>query len=299
MAASGGRGYVVDKATITELNAGNSSRASHVWRVDGPGGTYIAGRPWWNTPEVSPFMAGLHGLFGVDPRELDDMAESFRFWHRLEIWTVPETLGLTQILGQPALKVECIEGEPGHELADADAHELGRRVSAAHGSALDYFGPLTDTGTRGWLVDEFYPRALTELDDLSTRFPLQDWAEYRTLLTQAPAPRWTVPMLLDWAGEQFVWREGQPYALVDVEASVYAPPELDLCLWELLLFPAGAAAFQAGYSELLPFPDLTLHRSACRLILRALEVEGAPPLADWLALPAPFVPPATSTRVLP
>ena len=106
-------------------------------------------------------------------------------------------------------------------------------------------------------------------------------------------------MLLDWAGEQFVWRGGQPYALVDVEASVYAPPELDLCLWELLLSPSGAAEFQAGYSDLLPFPDLTAHRAPCRLILRALEVEGAPPLREWLALPALFLSPRTSTRFLP
>ena len=106
-------------------------------------------------------------------------------------------------------------------------------------------------------------------------------------------------MLLDWAGEQFVWRGGQSYALVGVEASVYAPPELNLCLWELPLSPAGAAEFQAGYSELLLFPDLTPHTAACRLILRALEVEGAPPLGEWLALPSLFQPPQMSIRFLP
>ena len=106
-------------------------------------------------------------------------------------------------------------------------------------------------------------------------------------------------MLLDWAGEQFVWRDGQSYALVGVEASVYAPPELNLCLWELPLSPARAAEFQAGYSELLFFPDLTPHRAACRLILRALEVEGAPPLGEWLALPSLFQPTQMSIRFLP
>ena len=284
---------------FTELNAGNSSRASHVWRVDGPQGTYIARRPWWTTPEVSPFMAGLHGLFGVDPRELETVVAAYGFWRSLDIWRVPETLGITQVLGEPALKVEFIRGDAGGELPDADASALGKRVAAAHSFALDYFGPLTDTGTRGWLVDDFYPRALNVLDDLTTRFPIEGWSEFRSLLSNAPAPRWTVPMLLDWAGEQFVWRGGQPCALVDVEASVYAPPELDLCLWELLLSPSGATEFQAGYSELLPFPDLSAHRAACRLILQALEVEGAPPLREWLALPAHFLPPRTSTRFLP
>ena len=44
---------------FTELNTGNSSRASHVWRVDGPQGTYVARRPWWTNPEVSPFRVHL------------------------------------------------------------------------------------------------------------------------------------------------------------------------------------------------------------------------------------------------
>jgi hypothetical protein len=285
--------------TLTELNAGNSSRASHVWRMDGPAGTQIARRPWWSTPEVSPFMAGLDRLFGVDPRNLDDVAAAYTFWRGLGVWTVPEALGMTEVLGGPALKVEYICGEAGRELQDADASALGQKVAAAHEFALDYFGPVTETGARGWLVGDFYPRVLGVLDRLTTRFPLAGWEEFRSHLSDAPAPRFAVPMLLDWAGEQFVWREGQPYALVDVEASVYAPPELDLCLWELLLSPAGAAEFQAAYARELPFPDLTHHRTACRLLLRALEVEGSPPLADWLALPALFQPPRPAAHFLP
>ena len=239
---------------FTELNTGNFSRASHVWRVDGPQGTYVARRPWWTNPKVSPFMDGLHDLFGIGGGHLETVAVAYGFWRGLDIWKVPKTMDLTQVLGEPALKVEFIGGEAGGELADADACVLGRRVAAAHSFALNYFGPLIDTGACEWLVDEFYPPALNVLDDLTTRFPVQDWGDFRTLLSQAPIPRWTVPTLLDWAGEQFVWWGGQPYALVDVEASVYAPPELDLCLWELQLSPTGAAEFQAGYSELLFFP---------------------------------------------
>lgn len=285
--------------TVTELNAGHSSRASHVWRVAGPAGTFIARRPWWSAPEVSPFMSGLRGLFGVDPRDLHGVAAAFTFWRGLDVWTVPRTYGLAEVLGGPALKVQDLGDGAGGELQDADPAELGRRVAAVHGFALDYFGPVTDTGARGTLIGDFYPRVLDVLDELTTRFPLAGWAEHRLQLLEAPAPRWAVPMLLDWAGEQFVWRGGQPYALVDVEASVYAPPELDLCLWELLLGPEQCRAFQAAYAAVRPFPDLGAHRAACRLLLRALEVEGAPPLADWLARPAHFQPPPPSSRFLP
>lgn len=284
--------------TLTELNAGNSSRASHVWRVDGPDGPYVARRPWWSTPEVSPFMAGLVGLFGVDPRDLSAVADAYDFWRGLKNWAVPRTLGRAEVLGAPALLVEWIDGEPARDLTAADAAELGRKVAATHAYALDYFGPLTETAARGCLVEDFYPRALTVLDGLTQHVPLQDWAEHRTLLTQAPPPTWTAPMLLDWCGDQFIWRGGQLYALVDVEASVYAPPELDVCLWEVLLTAEQCRAFQQAYTEQMPFPDLDPHRAACRLILRALVVEGRPALKDWLALPAHFTHPPAS-RTLP
>ena len=134
---------------FTELNTGNSSRASHVWQVGGPQGTYVARRPWWTNPEVNPFMDGLHDLFGVGGGHLETVATTYGFWRGLDIWKVSKTMDLTQVPGEPALKVEFIGGEAGGELADADACVLRQRVAAAHSFALNYFGPLTDTGVRG------------------------------------------------------------------------------------------------------------------------------------------------------
>ena len=278
--------------TLTELNAGNSSRASHVWKMTEPRGPYVARRPWWSTPEVSPFMAGLVGLCAVDPRDLDSVASAYAFWHELNAWEVPRTLGFAQVQGAPALLVEWAEGDPAQALTRADGAELGQRVARAHARTLDRFGPLTGLGTRGWPVSEFYTRALSVLDALTTRHDVHHWAaswpEARKLLVSAPVPITAVPMLLDWSGDQFVWRDGRPAVLVDVEASAYAPPELDLCLWEVLLTAHQCAAFKAAYSAQLTFPDLTPHRDASRLILRVLEVEGRPALTDWLSLPTHF-----------
>jgi len=164
-------------------------------------------------------------------------------------------------------------------------------VARAHARTRDTFGPLR--AGQGWPLAAFYPRALAVLDDLTARFDAALWAgvwpQLRPLLEQAPAPSQAVPLLLDWSGGQFVWRDGQPFALVDVEASVFGPPELDLCSWEGALSLAGAAAFQAGYQTQRPFPDLAPHRAACRLILRALEMNG-PPIRTSLDLPALFAP---------
>ncbi|MGI8747076.1 MAG: hypothetical protein ACR2J4_01810, partial [Deinococcus sp.] len=225
---------------LAELNAGDSSRASHVWRVDGPGGLWVARRPWWTTPEVSAFMSGLGGLFGVDPRDLGSVTEAYALWRELDAWAVPQTLGVRAVLGAPALGVEWVDGEGSRPLADADAGELGRRVAHVHARTRDTFGPLS--GGQGWPLAAFYPRALAVLGDLTARFDaalwVGVWPQLRPMLEQAPAPSQAVPLLLDWSGGQFVWRDGQPFALVDVEASVFGPPELDLCSWEGALSPA-------------------------------------------------------------
>ncbi|SEJ53779.1 hypothetical protein SAMN04488058_11036 [Deinococcus reticulitermitis] len=125
-AAEWGR-HVVEEAW-TELNAGDSSRASHVWRGDTPRGPEVVRRAWWSEPEVSAFMLGLSRLFGVDPRDLKRTANAYRFWARLGVWRVPEGLGLREFRGAEALRVEFIAGETG-ELGDADARQLGRQVA--------------------------------------------------------------------------------------------------------------------------------------------------------------------------
>lgn len=278
------------EGAVTELNAGDSGRASHVWRVERADGPVILRRSWWTSPDVSAFMLGLSKLFGVDPRDLHATADAYRFWRELGVWAVPEVLGITDFRGGTALQVAFVSGEAHRDLREADAAELGRRVAAVHSHAAGHFGPVT--GGAGWPLADFSPRALRVVRELAGHFEPDTWAahwpEVEAAFAAAPTPTRAVPMLLDWNGSQFVWRDGEPFALVDVEASAFAPPELDLCLWEVLLDAAGARDFRAAYSETRPFPALGPHRAAYRLILRALEVEGSPPLRDWLALPPLF-----------
>ena len=111
MAPAGWGRYVVEAMSVTELNAGDSSRASHVWRVDGPNGAEIYRRSWWTSPEVSAFMLGLNRLFGVDPRDLQATTDTYRFWRDLGVWRVPEALGVTEFQGAQALRLEFIAGD--------------------------------------------------------------------------------------------------------------------------------------------------------------------------------------------
>ncbi|MFC3859892.1 hypothetical protein ACFOPQ_03820 [Deinococcus antarcticus] len=270
--------------SVTELNAGDSSHASHVWRVDFGGRSEIYRRSWWATPEVSAFMLGLNRLFGVDPRDLQATADTYRFWSELKVWRVPEPLGFTEFQGSQALRLEFIEGTS-REFDDLDVTELGRRVAQLHAHPFQVFGDVL--GRHQTPLSSFSARALQVVQEVAPKYQhanwLPHWDEVERIFTMSPAPSFAVPMLLDWNGTQFVWREGQPFALVDVETSALAPVELDLYFWEVLLNRKQIRQFISGYTQIRPLPDLKPHRAACRLILLALESEGSPPLTKWLS----------------
>jgi len=232
-------------------------------------------------------MLGLSRLFGVDPRDLKTTAQTYRFWAGLNVWVVPEVLGYAQFQGAEALRLSFVEGSSG-QFEAGDAYALGTQVARVHQHAVASFGGLVGQQPRPLL--DFYPHALRMVREVATHYQRENWAPHwervEALFAAAPTPAQAVPVLLDWNETQFVWRGGQPFALVDVEASAFAPAELDLTFWEILL--DDAQGFQAGYQSVRPFPDLNGHRGVCRLILLALESEGSPPLLEWLDAPNNF-----------
>lgn len=280
----------VHPTLITELNAGDSSRASHVWRVDSDAGSEVYRRSWWTAPDVSAFMLGLSRLFGVDPRDLQATADTYRFWRDLHVWKVPEPLGLTDFQGAQALRLEFVSGEPSRHFNDVDVRELGRQVARIHAHQAAHFGDVL--GRHQTPLGDFYARALEVVTEVAPKYQHANWQrhwdEVDAAFKAAPPPSAAVPMLLDWNGSQFVWRDGYPFALVDVEASALAPIELDLCFWEVLLERRRVRQFLSGYTKVRPLPDLKPHRKACRLILLALESEGSPPLMKWVRLSPHF-----------
>lgn len=237
-------------------------------------------------------MLSLNQLFGVDPRDLQATATAYRFWRKLGTWPVPQPLGWVEFEGKRVLRVEFVEGQlPSRDFRALDGGLLGQAVARNHGQQSTTFG---DVGKKlQQPVTEFYSRALAVVKEIAPRYAARNWdgswPEVEQIFAQVPPAGQAVPMLLDWSESQFVWRNNFPYALVDVEASVYAPPELDLCFWELLLGTSEQAQkFRAGYATVRPFPDLTPYRDACRLILLALESEGTQPVHEWLRLPKLF-----------
>jgi hypothetical protein len=77
-------------------------------------------------------------------------------------------------------------------------------------------------------------------------------------------------------------------ALVDTEAYVVVPREMDFIALEYLLDPPGAAAVARGYNSIQPLPDLSAVRPVYRYLYRLLEAQGGAELEIWMAHPALF-----------
>jgi hypothetical protein len=82
--------------------------------------------------------------------------------------------------------------------------------------------------------------------------------------------------------------QGRLSAIVDVEAYVVGPRELDFIGLEYVLNPKAAGSFIRGYTEILDLPDLTRVRAVYRYLYRLLGVQGAVDLDRWLARPPLF-----------
>ncbi len=96
------------------------------------------------------------------------------------------------------------------------------------------------------------------------------------------------PIMLDNRWDQYLFEENRIKALVDIDAFVAGPRELELVLLEYQLDSRQAALFAEVYSESLPMPDLSEVRLSYRLLLFLMNALGESDLEKWMLAPERF-----------
>ena len=91
-----------------------------------------------------------------------------------------------------------------------------------------------------------------------------------------------VPMMPDLRWDQFLQNNNQLCALVDLDAFVYAPRELDFVILEYLLTPDQVNTFNHVYTKKRDIPDISDVRIAYRLLLFYMQILGETNLEDWM-----------------
>ena len=97
-----------------------------------------------------------------------------------------------------------------------------------------------------------------------------------------------VPMMPDLRWDQFLQKDGEISALVDLDAFIFAPRELDFVILEYLLSPNQISVFSEVYSKHHAIPDISQVRPAYRLLLFYMQILGETDLEGWMNKEAIF-----------
>lgn len=277
------------------LDPGYSGHGSDVWLVRTAAGELIVRSSRLREEPDREFWWGLKALFGVDPRNMDHFEAALKLLSGLPDIPVPRVLAREQADGREYLAVERMRGAMLTTFI-GQPDELLRRfgvwLARVHKLEANGYGDLAGTGRE---PKERFHGQLAKIMRAMVEREHPDDPAMREWLTAAldelrrlPAPETCCPVLVDLGPGQFLAEDGKITALVDVEAYVLAPRELDFVNLEYELDARAAEAFLEGYTSVLDVPDLSRCRTAYRLFCRLMGVKGSVDIRRWMAQPVLF-----------
>ncbi len=272
------------------LDPGYSGHASDVWRVRTASGVVVVRAYRWGGPG-GPFWGGLHQLFGIDPSQVWDLDPLNARLTSLSPVPAPRVLRKGVLEGRQFVIVEHMPGGPLDDFKtqpDGLLEELGYTLARLHSHSSPYYGhpaghvrhPVSSWGTR---LAETMRTLVQTLDVYDQR--VEDMLEPICLAAQQIVLTEPVLVMPDIDPRQFLADGTRLTAIVDTEAYVVGPREIDLLALEYVLDQRTAAAFSRGYQAVQPLPDLEPVRTVYRYLLRLLEVQGAVDLDEWMNWP--------------
>ena len=101
-------------------------------------------------------------------------------------------------------------------------------------------------------------------------------------VSQLSNPTESAFVMIDLDPRQLLVQDGHFTSIVDTDAYVVGPRELDFVNMEYLLDERSVIPFIRGYSSILPLPDLSKSREPLRYFLRLLEVQGEVNIETWM-----------------
>ncbi|MEX0614539.1 MAG: phosphotransferase [Methylophaga sp.] len=235
----------------------------------------------------SSFWQGMNRLFALNfPGSLADTNAVQQFLSRHSPLATPECLSansgfvLCRQLAGKTLDAEAVNPDI--------IRGLSRHIAVLHQQAADHWGALLKPK---FSADLWSSRLRQTLSYLAANNEI-DIAPVvlGNALKQAADIQSNsfVPVILDLRWDQFLTEDNKLTALVDLDAFVLAPRELELVLLELLFNAPQAALFAKEYQRFHVLPDLSNVRTAYRALLFLMNVLGETDCEAWLAKPMHF-----------
>jgi hypothetical protein len=171
----------------------------------------------------------------------------------------------------------------GKDIDDEMVRSLATHISELHAKKQSQWGKGIHAEFELDMWQERFKNCLTTLA-AAARVTEPCLAE-ALMQAEAMTPDYAVPIMPDLRWDQFLQQDGRLSALVDLDAVVHAPRELELVLLEYLLTAQQATVFKQYYEKTHTLPDLSAVRIAYRLLLFLMNVLGSQDCKQWMAAP--------------
>lgn len=280
---------------IQYLDPGYSGHASDVWLVKFAAKEVIVRSSRLRDEPNREFWWGCKYIFGIDPRFMTYFAHNSNIINANSTIAAPRVLSKGIMAGKEYIVVQKMNGNvlqsftnQSHELL----HQFGVWLANVHLIAFDFFGNVAKTTMAS--KEQFHSRLAQAMKllverDYGDNCKIKEKLEHMlNELSVQPVPTHFCPVLVDMDPSQFLTENGLISAIVDVEAYVVGPRELDFIGLEYVLDEKSSKSFIDGYTTILDIPDLSKCRHTYRYLYRLLGVQGSIDLDTWLAQPELF-----------
>ncbi|WP_430009736.1 aminoglycoside phosphotransferase family protein [Methylophaga lonarensis] len=241
--------------------------------------------------EESTFWTGMRLLFDLHlPVQMQKFDLVYGFINQHSPLSIPALL---------AAGASCHEGMyPGYVMAealagkaltndavtDASVRDLARHLASLHAQQQSQWGSLASPD----FTAELWPVRLRDsMLSLASKqnFVAKELLDAMTQQALLCRPAVFSPIMPDLRWDQFLMHEGQLAALVDLDAFVWGPVEMEFVLLEYLLTADQWRIFTEQYQQYCPLPVLDIVRAPYRMMLFLMNVLGEKDVQKWMHAP--------------
>lgn len=250
--------------------------------VDGPMVLKLCNQ---DTVAQSVFWQGMNGLFTTDfPASLADIDKLYHFVGDHGLLAAPEYIASQASVFVLARYLEGDDVIPTH-ISNMMVARLAHHIAQFHQQRRVGWGAFHQTA---FSAEQWSSRLQSTLVALVELHPT---AIPDTILEQALQQASTIkhtafsPIMMDLRWDQMLHQQGELSAVVDMDAFVIGPRELELVLLEYQLNSTQADLFKQAYQYSAELPDLSEQRYCYRLLLFLMNSLGESDINQWMNAP--------------
>jgi len=237
------------------------------------------------TIKISTFWQGMNHLFEIDfPDSLAHIDKTHHFLTEESELQIPEHIASQASLFVLARYLEGKDVDFEH-VSDDMVIQLARHIAKLHQIQQSNWGAFHQTEMPSSQWSARLQSTLSKLAEMH-RITIPEQVLEKALQQAAYLNIETfVPIMLDLRWDQMLHQQGQLSAIVDMDAFVVGPRELELVLLEYQLNEHQAGVFAQAYRASAEWPDLTEQRFCYRLLLFMMNSLGETDLKKWMNAP--------------